>query len=87
MSSLDTYEILYPDRRRVTAAWIIGQAKDHLANDYMARHVDAEDAAIEENSRISGTEGDQLLEAMGILSDAGTVTFTQAARDAARGVD
>src|SRR3990167_8417609 len=87
VSSIETYEILYPERRRVTASWIIGQAKDQLANAYMERNFNAEDAAIEENSRISGTEGDQLLEAMEILSDAGTVTFTQAARDAARGVD
>src|SRR3990167_9992096 len=78
VSSIETYELLYPDRRRVTKDWIISQAKDQLANDYMERHQDAEDAAIEENSRL---RPDALIEAMDILSDAGTVTFTQAARD------
>lgn len=72
------FEILYPEHRMVTSAWIIGQAKDQLANEYMERHFNAEEAAIEENSRVAS-----LGEAMEILSDAGLVTFTQAARDMA----
>lgn len=74
------FEILYPEHRMVTREWIISQAKDQLANDYMAANFDAPDAAIEENSRL---RPDAIVEAMDILSDAGTVTFTQAARDAA----
>lgn len=70
------FEILYPERRAVTREWILSQAKDALANDYMERNPGAEDAAIEENSRVSN-----LGDAMDILSDLGLVTFTQTARD------
>lgn len=79
---LVTFEILYPEHRRVTREWIISQAKDQLANDYMDKNFDAEDAAIEENSRLTS-----LVEAMEILSDAGTVTFTQTARDDAENLE
>lgn len=72
---MELFEILYPERRLVTRDWILSQAKDRLANDYMDSNPDAEDAAIEENSRIS-----DLVEAMEILSDAGDVTFTRAAK-------
>ena len=73
-----TYQIIYPETRRVTREWIIGQAKDQRANDYMARHFDAEAAVVEENSRVRS-----LTDAMDILSDAGAVTFTSSARDSA----
>lgn len=73
-----TFEILYPEQRRVTKEWIISQAKDELATAYMQANPYAESAAIEENSRVSS-----LLEAIDILDDAGVVTFTRDAREQA----
>jgi hypothetical protein len=62
--------ILYPDRRWVSEAWVIGQAIDHLATEYIAKNPGADDAAIQENSRVRWYD-----DAREILSDAGLVTF------------
>ena len=72
------YDILYPETGSRTGAELIQWAKDHVASEYMVEHPNSEDAAVEENSRVSS-----VLQAMEILSDAGVVTFTQAARDEA----
>lgn len=72
------FETIYPVHRYVTATWIIQQAKDELATKYMHEHPEADDSAVEENSRVRS-----VTEAMDILNDAGTVTFTDAARDLA----
>lgn len=73
------FEIIYPDRRTVSRDWIVSNAKDELATEYMRQNPEADDAAIEENSRVAS-----LVEAIEILSDAGKVTFTQDALDRAR---
>jgi hypothetical protein len=75
------FSIVYPEKQMVSSATIIGWAKDYLATEYMANNPHADDAAIEENARVTS-----VLEAMDILSDAGTVTFTQEARDTAEGL-
>ena len=74
------YQILYPERRFVSGAWIVSQAQDCLANAYLKLNPHAEWAAVEENARI---RHDAIAEAMDILSDAGEVTFTKTARESA----
>lgn len=66
------YRIIYPERRAVTAAWLIGQAKDHLATEYMRRNPHAEPAAVEENARIADVD-----EAIAYLDDVGVVTMAR----------
>lgn len=74
----EIFGILYPERGHRTGARLIQDAKDYLATEYMAANPNADDAAIEENARVSSVG-----EAMDILSDAGIYTFTQDARDRA----
>lgn len=69
LEKADTWHTIYPERRNVSAAWIIGQAKDAIATDYMKRNPEADEAAIEENSRVRSVE-----EAIEILEDQGLVT-------------
>jgi hypothetical protein len=71
-------EILYPERRLVSRRWVITQAQDRLATNYLKLNFDASPEAVEENSRITS-----LTEAMEILEDYGDVTFSRSARNLA----
>lgn len=72
--------VIYPERRVVGDAWIIQQAKDYLAIEYTRANPHADEAAIEENSRIRS-----VWEAREILEDAGLMTFGGTNRSSADG--
>lgn len=63
------FNLIYPERRVVTAETVIQWAKDYLATEYMRRNPHAPEAAIEENARVASGE-----EAVQILEDAGIIT-------------
>jgi hypothetical protein len=66
--------MIYPERRMVSPNWIIGQAQDHLATEYMRANPGANQCSgeIEANAKVHGIE-----EAMEVLSDAGVCTFAK----------
>lgn len=64
------YNLLYPERRAVSADTLIGWAKDYLATEYMRANPHAEPAAIDENARVSGVDA-----AIELLQDAGVITL------------
>lgn len=66
------FDLVYPERRTVTGDWLIGQAKDYLATEYMRRNPEADDAAVEENARVRTVDL-----AIEILEDAGVVTLAR----------
>lgn len=78
------FPIVYPERRYVSAAWILSHASDTLANAYMEAHPDTDwDApehaqALDANSRVSG-----LLDAIELLDSEGLVTFQRPTRELA----
>lgn len=82
MSYVAKFRAIYPDDRLWLGDRIVDSAKDYLATEYVRANPGASPEAIEENARVWS-----VAEAMGILEDAGEITFARGERDRAQNLD